>query len=151
MPGTRGPKPWTQYGTRTTFLRVPSVDWNAVKRGLKSEFRMSGRAVTQVWNLTCPTPVVAYTVNSRGEHQDPLLMVLERTWREPLGAISAESLEREGFPDMAHFRRYWMARQKSRFKPLLEVQVYRVRPFKPEDREPLGLALLDKLYGEHMP
>lgn len=79
------------------------------------------------------------------------LMVLERTWREPLGAISSESLEREGFESIAHFRRYWMGRQKQRFRPLLEVQVYRVRPFTETDREALGLALLDKLYGEHMP
>lgn len=111
---------------------------------------MSGRQVTQLWNIKCPTPVVAYKVSRMGDPESDL-MILEATWREPLGAISEESLQREGFPSVAHFRRYWMDRQKQRFKPLLEVQVYRVRPFTTADRESMGLALLDKLYGEHMP
>lgn len=75
-------------------------------------------------------------------------MVLEETWREPLGAITAESLEREGFPDMAHFRRYWMQREKRRFALTRMVQVFRVRPVRAGDEEAMGLALIERLYGD---
>lgn len=78
-------------------------------------------------------------------------MVMEKTWREPLGGLSPESLSREGFDSLAHFRRYWMARHGGQlFRPLLEVQVYRVRPWTPDDVGPMGLAMLQRLYGEHM-
>lgn len=147
---TSGPKPWSQFEARTTFLRVPSFDWPSVKQGRKTEFRASGQQVTQLWNVKPPTPVVAYMVRRIGGHESRL-MILEATWREPLGAIGEDSLQREGFESIAHFRRYWMERHKQRFKPLLEVQVYRVRPFTLGDREAMALALLDKLYGEHMP
>lgn len=148
---TDSPQPWRQFELRTTFLRVPDVDWADVRRGLKTEFRLSGRAITQLWNVQCPTPVVAYRLTNRRNDHQSALMVLEATWREPLGAISEESLAREGFESMAHFRRYWMQRTKRRFPPMLEVQVYHVRPFTERDRVPLALAMLDKLYQEHLP
>jgi hypothetical protein len=147
---TSGPKPWSQFEARTTFLRVPSIDWPSVKRGWKTEFRATGRAATQVWNIVCPTPVVAYKVTNERIDHDAVLLVLEATWREPLGAISEESIQREGFESMAHFRRYWMGRTKRRFSPLTECQVYRVRPMTPEDVAPMGIALLHKLYGEFL-
>lgn len=143
------PKPWRQFEVRTTFLQVPSGDWASVKQGRKTEFRATGARMTQLWNVVCPTPVFGYTMR-RNVSPEGALLVLEATWREPVGAISPESLEREGFPDVAHFRRYWMNRYKSRFAPMQEVQVYRVRPFAPEDEEKMGLQLLRKLYGEHL-
>lgn len=146
---TSGPKPWRQFEARTTFLRVPSIDWPAVKLGAKTEFRATGRAATQVWNVQCPTPVVGYRVVN-GQH-DSIPLVLEATWREPLAGISAESLEREGFESMAHFRRYWMQRTHRRFTPLTQCHVYRVRPLRAEDIAPLGVLLVHKLYGEHLP
>jgi hypothetical protein len=147
---TSSPEPWAQYEARTTFLRVPVDDWPAVKHGSKTEFRATGRAITQLWNVSCPVVVVAYSVRGSGTH-DSRLMVLEASWKEPLGAISAESLEREGFPSLAHFRRYWMARTRAPFKPLSYVQVYQVRAFMPGDDVIFGLKLLRKLYGEHLP
>lgn len=143
------PKPWSQFEARTTFLRVPADDWAAVKIGTKTEFRAAGHAVTQLWNVTCPTPVVGWTARRVGTY-DSALFVLEATWQEMVGAITEESLAREGFPSMAHFRRYWMARSKRRFRPLQKVQVYRLRPMTPDDEAMMGLQLFRKLYAEHL-
>lgn len=144
------PKPWTQRKATTVFLRVPREDWSAVKIGAKTEFRMpGGRAMSQLWSCKTPTPVVAYAIRGH-EQYDSKLMILEAHWREPVAGISEESLKREGFPDMAHFRRYWMRRTRRRFRPLQEVSVYRVRPFTDADVTPMAVRLLGRLYGEHM-
>lgn len=144
------PKPWTQRKATTVFLRVPREDWAAVKLGAKTEFRMpGGRAMSQLWSVKPPTPVVAYVIRAGGTY-DSRLMVLEDHWREAVAGITEESLTREGFPDMAHFRRYWMRRTRRRFRPLQEVSVFRVRPFDDHDVTPMGVRLLTRLYGEHM-
>jgi hypothetical protein len=143
------PKPWRQFETRTTFLRVPADDWAAVKIGSKTEFRAAGHSVTQLWNVACPTPVVGWTAR-RNERYESVMLVLEATWQEMVGSITPESLQREGFPSMAHFRRYWMSRTKRRFRPLQKVQVYRVRPMTTEDEVSMGLQLFRKLYSEHL-
>lgn len=143
------PEPWPQFEARTTFLRVPWRDWPKVKLGVKTEFRASGRHITQLWNVRCPTPVVGWAMSGERSH-DSRLLVLEATWTEPLAGISPESLEREGLPDFAHFRRYWMERTKRRFTPMTKVQVYRVRPLEDRDLKDMGIALLVKLYGEHI-
>jgi hypothetical protein len=103
--GSRGPKPWRQRRLSTTFLRVPYTDWPAVKRGLKAEFRAGSgnNQVPQLWGVHTPTLVVAYSIDSQHRH-DGRLMVLESMVQEPLGAISAESLEAEGFASLAEFR-----------------------------------------------
>lgn len=145
------PKPWPQYEARTTFLRVPATDWLAVKIGAKTEFRQPSGNITQLWNVKPPTPVVGWSMSGERKNHDAILLVLEETWREPLGAISAESLAREGHPTVAHFRRYWMARTKRRFSPLSEVHVYRVKLFTPDDAPAMGVRLLERLYGLHFP
>lgn len=151
--GGGSPGPWKMYTSSTRFLRVPSPDWAAVKHGSKMEFRTAGRVATSGPDrIECPTPVVAYTVRPHGQHESQL-MVLIATWREPLGAISAESLTMEGFADVEHFRRYWMSRTHRRFRPLTSVQVYRLRPFIYEDNEDLehmGELLMRRLYREHL-
>lgn len=148
--GSRGPRPYTQRRLSTTFLRVPARDWPAVSRGYKTEFRAgSGKnAVPQLWHLEPPCPVVAYTVRN-GRH-DARLMVLEALWQEPLGAISPESLEREGFATLAEFRRYWMERERKRFTPTRQVFAYRVRAWRPADLDSMAGALLSHLYGEFL-
>lgn len=139
-----------QHTLRTKFLRVPPVDWAAVKHGSKTEFRMPGSAsLAHYWDIDVPTPVVAYTVRS-GLHYSHL-MVLCRVWREPLGAISPESLEREGFTDINHFRRYWMSRTHRRFTPLTSVMAYTVAPLGEFDLPFLGVRMLMSLYREHVP
>lgn len=151
MPSRRtssAPKPWSQYEARTTFLRVPAADWPKVKQGIKTEFRATGRGITQLWNVKTPTPVVGYA--HYAGRWDSRLLVLEDTRQETLGAISPESLEREGFESMAHFRRYWMGRTHRRFPPMARVQVYQVRVFTADDTVVLGSAMLQRLYGEHL-
>jgi hypothetical protein len=146
--GSRGPRPWTQRHTATTFLRVPYRDWPAVKRGYKTEFRASAgkNAVPQLFSIATPTPVVAYSVHN-GRHSGQLMM-LEALWQEPLGAISPESLEREGFANLNEFRKYWMEREHKRFTPTRQVFAYRVRQWAPWDASNAGERLFEHLYGE---
>lgn len=134
----------------TLYLRVPADDWNKVSLGYKTEFRLSGKAASypHFLQIVLPTAVVAYMTRQSGDHAE-LLMVLEQSWVEPLGAISEESLKREGYPDMAHFRRYWTTRTKARFRPLSKAQVFRVRNLLDGDRELLGGVLFDRLYGDY--
>lgn len=151
MGRSRGPRPYRQVQASTIFLRVPAPEWPAVKRGVKREFRSGvGPGKTQrMWTVKFPAPAVAYTVNHRGEY-DARLMVLERAWQEPLGAISPESLAAEGFETLAEFRRHWMRREHSRFLPTRMVFAYRVRPWREEDREEQAALLLERLYGDFL-
>lgn len=143
-----GPQNRERRRVETQYLRVPKEDWAAVKHGYKTEYRLGGRGGMYLNYLSSmlPTPVVLYmTAGNRHEHK---LGVLTDCWIEPLGAISEESVQLEGFTSVAHFRRYWTSRTSKRFRPLERVQVFRVRPFTPEDRESLGGILFDRLFGE---
>jgi hypothetical protein len=73
------------------------------------------------------------------------------TWREPLGAISKESLAAEGFDTYAESRRAWRIREKRYFPPLRMTTVYRVRPWTPEDARVMAEVLLERLYGDFLP
>lgn len=144
--GSQGPQPYTQRQARTLFLRVPHVDWVAVTRGVKREFRASPRAVSKLWDTEPPTPVVSYRLHPSHGY-DARLMVLEDVWMEPLGAITPESLEAEGFSSLAEFRRYFCLREKTRFKPTRKITVYKVRPWAEPDRERFAERLFERLYG----
>lgn len=139
-------RPWTQRQARTIFLRVPVADWAKVSRDRQREFRASPSAMPQLWDVQPPLPVVAYTISPQRGHESKL-MVLTATWRERLEDISAESLQLEGHQSYAHFRRYWMKREKTKFMPTREVSVFQVRPWEPHDRERMGEKLLERLYG----
>jgi hypothetical protein len=147
---TRGPKPFTQHQISTVFLRVPRGDWIAVKRGLKREFRAGSGAHSRLWNVATPTPAVAYTIDGMGEYRHALL-VLEKVWREPLGAISPESLAAEGFESFAAVRRHWVLREKRYFPPLRMTTAYQVRPWADADADLMGEQLLKQLYGDFLP
>lgn len=146
--GSRGPRPFTQRRVSTTFLRVPTRDWAAVKRGYKTEFRagVGKNAVPQLFGVQTPIPVLAYSIRN-GRH-DAQMMVLEALWQEPLGAISPESLAREGFASLADFRAYWVAREHKRFTPTRQVFAYRVRQWAPGDADALAQRIFEHLYGE---
>jgi hypothetical protein len=145
----KGPKPYKRYEFSTIFLRIPHAEWSLVSSGRKTEFRASPHLCPQLWNVRPPVPVVAYTVfPARGYRR--ALMVCERAWREPLGAISPESLAAELQPDIAHFRRAWMIREHRSFEPMRQVSAFRVRPWAPEDDQMMGQRLLRLLYGEHL-
>jgi hypothetical protein len=148
--GSLGPRPFKQRRVSTTFLRVPARDWPAVKRGYKTEFRAgNGRnAVPQLFGIHTPCPVVAYSI--RNGHYDAKVMVLEELWQEPLGAISPESLAREGFKTFAEFRTYWLERERKRFRPTRQVFAYRVRPWAPQDADTLAGRMFSHLYGEFL-
>lgn len=147
--GSNAPQPWVQRQARTLFLRVPNSEWISVSRGSKREFRASQRAVSALWNVEPPTPVVAYRQHKVYGY-DSKLMVLEEKWQEPLGAISAESLRREGFETLTEFRKHWMRRERRRFAPTRLVTCYRVRPWLEVDKEIMGRSLLETLYGEFL-
>lgn len=141
-----GPQGRERKRVETTYLRVPFLDWPAVKHGYKTEFRMlNSNRFVRFRKLILPTPVVGY--KSETVYEETML-VLHESWIEPLGAISEESLEHEGFESMAHFRRYWTDRTKTRFRPLDRVQVFRVALYTPDQREMLGGLIFDRLYGE---
>lgn len=146
--GTRGPKPYRQTRATTLFLRVPVAEWQAVKRGVKREFRAAPGAQGQMLSAEPPVPVVAYSVDRQGHH-DARLMVLDRMWREPLGAISPESLAAEGCAGLAEFRRRWMLTNRKRFTPTRIVSVFVVRPWREGlDERAMADRLLDHLYSE---
>jgi hypothetical protein len=143
------PRLFGQPKLKTIFLRVPYSEWGLVRDGKKTEFRGSLQQCSQLWNAVPPLPVVAYAIFPTRGHRTSL-MVLEKTWREPLEAITPQSLAREGQPDFAHFRRYWMAREHQTFKARKKVWVYRIRPWEPGDIEEQGQRLLERLYGEFL-
>lgn len=152
MPGP-ATRPYAQARLSTLFLRVPATDWASVLGGYKREFRVRGDGISRLNRAKTPTPVVAYAVAgppTARVHYGPALMVLEGTYRQPVGAISPESIEAEGFTDIAGFRRYWMQRTQRPFRPLDEVHVYRVRPWYQLDRDDMGHLLLERLYGEYL-
>lgn len=146
--GRRGPKPYRQTRTSTLFLRVPVAEWSLVKRGVKREFRSAPGAQSQLHAIQPPMPVVGYSVDRSGRH-DARLMVLEQMWREPLGAISEESLAAEGCQSLAEFRRRWMLTHRKRFTPTRVVTVYVVRPWRDAlDERDMADRLLGHLYGD---
>lgn len=150
-------KSWSTYKASTIFLRIPRFDWPSVTTGEKTEFRAAGRHALAASRITFPVPVVGYTV---WEHKPKTsrLLLLEHADTEPLGAISEESLRREGFWTGNHresykaFQHYWRHRRRhDAFRPLTTVWVYRVRPFTVDDVEPSARRLFERLYGEHAP
>lgn len=148
--GSRGPKPYEQKQASTIFLRVPADDWLLVKQGRKTEFRGQPGMVSGLKFVEPPTPVVAYSY-SRTRGYDAMLMVLEDRYTEPLMGITEEALAREGFPSLAHFRRYMMRREGRRFSPTLEVTAYIVRRFTEADIPHFSQRLLEHLYGAFLP
>lgn len=136
---------WRQAENARVF--VSRVDWVAVTSGQKREIRVYGHAGGK---RDLPHPCVLYSPHpATGEISTALGMVTDR-WVEPLGAISSESLELEGFPgDFTGFRRYFAARYpKGGFRPLAKVIVYRLRPMTERDAADVREELWRRLYGQ---
>jgi hypothetical protein len=146
----RGPKPWDLHQLSTIFVRVPTAEWGAVRSGRKREFRARAGNQVALGGIETPLPFVAYRLD-RYHAYDALLMVLERVWREPLAAISAESLAAEGYDSFDAFRRAWVIRERRWFRPLDVITAYKVRPWKPGDAAEMGGELLQRLYGDFLP
>jgi hypothetical protein len=136
-----------RVSARRYYIRVPALDWPKLISGHKTELRLTGRGVL-VTTLQPPSGMIGYLRTPAGDRFR--LFVCEDAWAEPLGAISDESLAREGFATRKEFRHYWRGRTHSHvFKPLTTVQVVRLRPFGPGDRELLGNKLFDRLWGPY--
>jgi hypothetical protein len=131
-------------------MRVPVADWNAVRIGAKREFRMKPREGSNLLAAKCPTPVVAYTVNKKGEHACKL-MVLEEKWTEPIIGIAdrPDSIAREGFDSYDEFRRYWRTRNKGVYRPLERVTAFRVAELNDERVRELAGRAFAHLYGDY--
>jgi hypothetical protein len=146
------PKPFKRTHVSTYFLRIPRVDWARITTGEKRQHREQGRWGPRWANMHVPIPILGYSYPSHGGPVESVLLVLEDAWSEPLGAISDESLEAEGFASLAEFRRYWKNRKRETgWRPLSTVQVYCVRPFTQDDRLTMGQRLLELLYAGHLP
>lgn len=134
-----------QLGRRTLNRRmiyVPQADWPSIRRGAKEEFRGSGAA----WGLDdLPFPVALYSTVRNGGYE-VRMAVLTACWKEPLGAISAESLEAEGHESLADFRQWWVNNRRPNFNVLQNVTVFRVRPWQDQDSDEMAHVLLDRLY-----
>jgi hypothetical protein len=131
---------------RTPFVTVPQRDWPAVAAGTKRELRqplgkVSAPSVTTL-KLHVPIPVVGYTKAAFGKTRRVGLLVCERFWMEPLGAISPASIEAEGFETVKEFRAYWRGRYNDRFDRFQRVWCIALRPYEPADEE----RFKDKLY-----
>lgn len=134
--------------TKTIQLKVPRVDWAAVIAGEKTQWRDTAHGPQ--FDLTdLPRPVVLHSYQKFRRDAEARLAVLESAEREPLGAISPESLAAEGMASLSDFRKYWIERHKrvGYFMPLTTVMVYTVRPWQPDDREHFADKLLTYLYG----
>lgn len=139
-----------QGRARTRVLRVPWGEWARVVAGEKTEVRWSGQGAIPPGSYTPPEPVVGYTLNPFTRDATVRLLVLEETWKEPLSAITAESLQREGCEDIRAFKHYWRNERRNReFLPMRIAFVYRVRPFGAEDRPVFERRLFDRLYGAY--
>lgn len=115
-------------------LQIPPTDWSAVRIGEKREFRCyrpnaeEDRTARPVL-LWSPEPYVRDAIRSE-------LAIIEESWSESLGAISAASLEAEGYAGLPDFRAYFVRRYPKRgFRPLDVVRVYRLRPWEENDDE----------------
>ena len=147
---SRGPRPYSKHQLSTVFVRVPVAEWGAITTGRKTEFRAESGKASGLWTVECPVPCVAYKVDHLGRYS-AILMVLEAVWREPLMAMSEESIANEGFASFGEFRSHWMARENRRFRPMAITSVYRVRRWRPEDEAAMGDALLRRLYADFLP
>lgn len=122
-----------------------------VKRGLKTEYRKRIKGGKALFLLPTPMPVIL----SPNQGHDFVLAVLEETWREPLGAIGPESLQREGFTSFPEFRRYWVLQRefgKRRFISEDMAVVYRIRICRTDEEvTDAARVLLARLYGPFVP
>lgn len=154
MARARASRPIRRAYARTAFLRLPRQDWAAITQGAKTEFRSPGGPGVPPLNLLKPpSPVIVYSPPSGfgGGELLHALMVLEDCTKEPLGAISAESLAAEGFESLAEFRRYWKRRfdrtRRRPWDPTRPISVFWLRPWRgEEDEEHFARLLLERLY-----
>lgn len=140
-----------QAYVRNFPVYIDPVDWADVIAGRKRELRKYGQSKPLPGHERIfPAACVFYSERQAGGIVTAL-GVVEEQWNEPLGAISPESLEREGFPDdLPGFRRYFSARYpRGGFRPLAGVVVQVVRTMNDDDATRTMLEMWEKLYGRY--
>lgn len=146
---------WKPRRVSTRFIRIPARYWPDVIHGERREFRILDKQATRPDNLIAPCLVVGW--REVGGEYDSRLMVLERIWREHVGAITQESLEAEGHfgaDAFQSFRHEWVDRTHRPFNLMQEVWAVRLRPLAEGDiTEFFRLAFLHlaRLYDGHLP
>lgn len=148
---------FTRVDDQTLFLKVPPKDWPRVMAGDKTEFRWPCHMPWKYGvpkNTPTPTPVVLYgeTGGHRTLRRAFAMAILLDFYVEPIIGVAdrQESIEREGFPDFSHFRRYWRTRNKGKFHGMEEVSAFHIKLFDQTDATNLGLILLYRLYGHYL-
>ena len=138
----------------TKFLRIPQVDWAAVVTGHKTELRrVHGKAFGERLHgpapgcLVLPEVAVGWRKTRVPAGHEYRLLVIEEVWEEPLGAISPESLEREGCSSIEEFRRYWNGRERHPFPPLATAVAWRFHPLPESERADAANRIFQRLYG----
>jgi len=145
---------WRPVSVHQRRLWVPWDDWSAVTVGTKREFRSQlGHLAARPELFVTPEPAIGWSRRPFGENvYEHHMLIVEAAWTEPLGAISQESLEAEGFATLDEFRAYWVGRYRGArgFRPLSKIAVYRVRPWQDGDVEHFGRSILMRLYGDRL-
>ena len=149
-------KPLVQHKASTVFIRCPSYAWPLVSSGKVSEFRNALQTASRAaWGLRfcLPTFCVVYRHAGGAKHLDYRVMLLTGIRHEALGAITQEGLKRagyEGVTALKEFRRDWSIQEHRAFQHLKKVWVYTVRPIEDGDIVLAGVALVNRLYGDHL-
>lgn len=131
---------------------VSRVDWLDVISGRKTEYRLivpGGPGQPPLQPPKYPGPLIIYTEHAAipGE-LETALVTIEGKWSEPVGAITEESLAREGFASMSDYRRYMAARYPTLgYAPRMRCMVRRVHPMTDEERGEFQQWIWDKLFG----
>lgn len=116
-------------GVANVRLAIHRIDWSRVRCFEKRVWRTYRLCTVQA----LPRPVVLYSYHPHLPRVDTVVALLTESWREPLGAISDEDVAEEGFDSRVEFKRYFAERYpKMGFRPLTDVQVFRVEPLTDE-------------------
>lgn len=139
----------------TTYLRVPRDEHARLSHGDKREVRVKYLVNGRTDEFGFPLPLVIWSPGTIG----PLkvaLVVCEERWREPVGAISTESLRNEGYDcrcgercncgALDRFRRYWKNIRGYRWDPRQPTWVYRLRPWDDSDRRRFAERIIEHLW-----
>lgn len=134
-------------------VRVPPTDWAEVSIGAREMFRcLSSLPNTPEYPVIpigteTPRPVLIWSKHGGRVLAVPAVLLEHRM--EPLGSITPEDLEAEGFEYLPAFRYRWKKRYpRYGWKPWAQVNVFRVRPWVPSDDAWIGQWLLKQLYGD---
>ena len=100
----------------------------------------------------CPRPCLLHAQRfGRTPPWEAQAGVLLSHRQEPLGSITPEDLELEGFKYLPAFRFYWKQRYRAKgWRPWDTISVLEVRPMTFDDIPLMGSVLFDHLYGEWM-